>query len=382
MRSLKHFAPVVLLLAVILAGCDNQPRTLPVIRLGYSPHDHHAALFMAAQLPDYFKEHGGIYLRETSFLKKYDLFESERLIATVLIDSTIGGQEIIQKLSEDQYDLAFGGVPAIISFIDRGSSIKILMPVMADGSELVVRNDLSAASWDEFVGYIKTTDQPVKIGFKTEFSVQNLIVEHALRELGIPYSEKIDDPDARVILVNLHGEKNLIPALTSKLIDGFVVNQPIPAIAEYEGAGKIISSLGELPPPGKWRGHPCCALAGCEKFVKSEPAAVASFVALMMRANQYITDHPGQSADLIARWLELPVAIEEKSLPTIRFKTDFDEQWQQGIRFWVEALNQAGQVQGAFKDIQPDTIPTLLYDRETFNAAREKLSSHAPDNLK
>ncbi len=66
------------LVSLLMIGCQDKREALPTISVGHALHDHHAALFIAAQLPDYFYQQGGVYLKEIEFKKHFpqteDLF--------------------------------------------------------------------------------------------------------------------------------------------------------------------------------------------------------------------------------------------------------------------------------------------------------------------
>ncbi len=359
---------------ILPGGCQKHQEPLQTLRIGHAPHDHHAPLFIAAMNPEYFKQHGGVYLREISFRNKYELVSDDTVIGVVEIKSSTGGKKIIRKLSEDHLDLAIGGIPAIINFIDKGSCLRILAPSNAEGSGLVVRKDLPVNSWDEFVHYIRQQKKPIRIGYKIDISVQNLIFEHSLKDSDISYAKGLTDTSVEINLVNLHGSKNLIPALRDGLIDGFVVNQPYPALAEYSEVGKTIADLYELPPEGHWNGSPCCALVGCSKYVQSNPEIVSALVTLFMRANQFINQYPQKAVVQIARWLEIPREVEQKAIPTIKYTIDLDEDWNQGIQFWVQSMVDSGALQGDVMEAYlKGNLEELLYSKETYDKARSNL---------
>lgn len=359
----------------IVAGCDTRAKPVPVLRIGHAPHDHHSPLYIAAMNPEYFKENGGIYLRETSFREHYQLISHDRILAEVeIFRSKAGGKEIIRRLTEDQFDFTFGGVPPILHFIDQGAPIRILAPSNAEGAGLVVANALPVSTWNDFVILARSRSAPLRIGYKIDMSVQNLIFEQALREEGLSFSRDIEDSTAMIIMVNLHGPENMIPALEDRLIEGFIVNQPFPALAEYQGAGKQIASLYDLPPYGRWHGSPCCAVAGTSSFVTSHPEASEAMITLLLRANRFITDNPDQAAQQIATWLDLPAEVEKRALQTIKFTTDFDASWNKGVLFWLENFHQSGGLTGKLKEITlPDELEPLLYDQDLYQRARNNL---------
>ena len=343
------------------------------MRIGHAPHDHHAALYVAASKGDYFKEHHGAYLKSIEYRKKYNLYEGDKLLAIIDIDSSTGGINLIRRLDERILDMAFGGVPAMISLIDKGSDIKIIAPVMSEGASLVVANGMPVSNWNEFVEYVKRSEKPVRIGYKVETSVQNLIFEKALSYEKLSFSKDIESEDVDVITINMHGPKNLIPSLSADIIDGFVVMQPYPALAEHSGAGKIISELKSLPPKGKWEGHPCCALAAGSELLEKQRGIVEVLVGIFKHANSYIIANPEESAEIVAAWLANPVDVEAGSLPTINFMNEYTDEWDNGITYWVRSLIDKGVIKGEILDASEDgAIEDVIYDERFYKKNRLK----------
>ena len=365
----------VLFLTVFLFACERK-KEVPLVHIGHAPHDHHAAMYVAAVKGGYFKEHGGVYLLEEIYKKKYRLYRGETLLANVDIDSGTGGIHLIRKLDEKILDVSFGGVPAMIEMMDGGSRIKIVAPVMTEGAAFAVSGDMPVNDWDSFVKYVKKTEETVRVGYKVEVSVQNLIFESALREEGLTFTKDLESAEAEIALINLHGPKNLIPSLKAGVIDGFVVMQPFPALAEYESAGKIIAHLRSLPPEGMWHDHPCCALAANEDFIESDSEIVEALVELFYHANLFLSENSEESAEITSSWLGTPVQVESKSLPTINFLTNYSAEWNKGVSFWISSLINRGLLSGNVKQAyENDSVDKLIYDNTFYDNVRNRNSN-------
>ncbi|XOB64280.1 ABC transporter substrate-binding protein [Deferribacteres bacterium DY0037] len=365
------------LLIFTLSACNSR-HEIPDVRLGNAHHDHHASLYIAAEKGEYFKDIAGVFLSEVVYKSQYKLYRGNYLLANIYIDASTGGIHLVRKLNDKILDVAFGGVPAMISMIDEGSDIKIISPVMSEGAALVVRNDIPASNWDEFIDYIKTTDETVRIGYKIDVSVQNLIFESALHYEGIIFGKDISTSDVDVVVVNLHGPENLLPSLQAGVIDGFVVMQPYPALSEYSGSAKIISYLSSLPPPEKWNEHPCCALASRGDFLEEHSDVADALVTLFGYASDYIRQHPEESVDITSRWLSTPHEVEMKSLPSIIFMNEYTDSWNKGVNFWVQSLIDKGMLHGKVKEAyDKGTIDRVLYNNNSY----EKMREHIADNV-
>jgi len=363
-----------LLFVLFCLGCQQEPAELPSIRLGHALHDHHATLFVAAQMPDYFRQHGDLYLQEVEHRKHYRLVEKGKPIADVQLQPGTGGGQLIRKLHEQQIDVALGGVPAMIKQIDAGSPLKIVAPMMSEGAALVLAKDFPADDWASFIEVAKQTEKPIRIGYKIQTSVQNLIFEQALLSEGVSFSKEHPEAGKAVVVRNMFGATNLIPALQNDLIDGFVIMQPFAALAEYQQVGKAVASLSDLPPKSQWQDHPCCALAANGLLLEQKRELLSKLVLLLLRANRYLQQQPEKSAALVAKWLERPVAVEQLSLPTINFLANYSDQWHSGVEFWISSMDQQGKMTGTLKAaLDKGTLKDLLYDMRIYEQARAQL---------
>lgn len=362
-----------LLGATLAAGGCEEPAPPPLVRVGHSLHDHHAPLFVAAANPGWFAR-GGLYLREVRPQAEYELVAGESVLARVVVDSSTGGEQIIRKLVEGGFDMVFGGVPAMIVQIDRGAPIRIVAPVMTEGAALVVAPSFPARDWEQFATRLRAGGEPVRIGYKIGLSVQNLIFESSLRAEGITFARGLDEGDVSVQLVDLKGLQNLLPALEAGIVDGFIANQPLPARAEHEGVGKVIANLSDLPPSGRWRSNPCCAIAASTAFLERQPRAAEAFLTLMLRAGRFVSERPEEAAPQIARWLGLPEEVERASLSTMSFVSDFDESWERGVENWVRSMIEGGELTGEVRAaFESGAGIERVYARELFAVARRKM---------
>ena len=364
-----------ILATLLLSACPSTEK-VPEINFGHAPHDHHAALYIAASRPDYFKQQGGIYLKETAFRRQYELYNHDTLLARLNIISSTGGSQLIRKLTERRLDMAMGGVPAMIEAIDAGSPIRIIMPLMTGGAGLMLRKDIPVTSWSEFISYLSQTKDPVRIGYKTAASVQNLILEQALAFENIPFARELQAKDASLILVNMYGADNLIPGMRNGLLDGFVIMEPFMTLAQQELDARLICSLDQLPPEGQWAEFPCCALAAVDRlFIRDNSPAVVALVRLFKQAHAFIQYHPEEAAKIVAHWLDKPVEVELLSLPTIHFMNSFSPAWRAGVRSWVRALVDTGRLTGdVAKAERSGKLDNLLYDFRPVNLATEGAS--------
>lgn len=375
MASVRMF-PLSLCAAVLAVGsaCSGRPAELPQARVVYASNDHHAALFVAASLPEYFRNNGDLWLKEVVPRREYLLIDRGHETARVHLTMAPGGDELVRMLSQDQADIALGGFPSMVQAVDLGEPLRVAAPLMIGGTGLVVGKGVEATDWEGFVTAARRAGEPLRIGYRAQGSVQALALERALRIAGIPVARENSDGRAKVVLVDLHGAENLIPALKAGVIEGFTVMQPFLARAEEEGAGRVIAFIEDFD-DGQGKGfYPCCAVGMRTSFAQGERRLAASLLTLLLRANRLLAERPAEVVPLVARWLGEKESVEARSLPTIRFVTDFDGQWERGALSWAKAMTAQGKLQGiAAEAARGERLGEVIYDRPLFDAARQAL---------
>jgi len=169
------------------------PSEAPTLRVAHLPSDHHAALSVAATYPELFKKKYNLYLKEVEPKKKYILYRGDKKVADVeLILVQEGGAKIMTLMAQKQIDIGLNGVPPAVFAIDKGTQGKIVCALNSEGSAVVVRKDIPANNWDEFVNWIKEqhkNGKVVKIGYPLPVSIQYVMLKSALDAEGITYSE-------------------------------------------------------------------------------------------------------------------------------------------------------------------------------------------------
>lgn len=336
--TVRLLALAVLMWTVV--GCAPAP---PLVRVGYAAHDHHAPLFIAAALGPRIAGPTGTHLREIEYRSGYQLIRAGREIARLDLGSSTGAAQLVRHLAEDHFDLIFGGVPAMLQSIAAGNPIEIVSPVNVEGAALVVAAHLPIDSWDAFLSHLHNSPRTVRIAYREEVSVQNIILERALAVEGVEIAYGIDaavDPTKpSVRMINVYGVANLLPAMAAGVVDGFVSAQPYPAMAEVHGVGRIVVGLEELPPAGRWRQYPCCAIAVRNGVIGSvDPVVLRELLSVFAAAGEFIRREPIAAAAEVARWLGTDPVVEERSLPTIGFLGGRIADWERGVAIWREEL--------------------------------------------
>ncbi len=355
-RCRRTLIALLAVLPAVLVGCggpdSSDANTPPTLRVGYVGHDHQLALYVAALEGDALSAKANVHLRPRKARQVYDLVEDGRTLATLELVKVGGAANLPNAMASGQVSIGLGGVAPVARFIDRGSPMKILAPLQTEGDQIVLKPDSPIDSWDAFVAAARRADRPIRIGYKGPVAVAKLIFLRALKEEGIAYTHDPADSDAKILLVHMMKGSNAIPMLAGKTggaIDGFVMNQPVPAKAEQMGVGKVIAQLRDLPPPGAWKQHPCCCVAANEDVIAEHPRALKAFLKLLLLATETMRENPAVAIEASVEWTRSPLAVEKRSIPTITYLAEPTDEWRHGVVRYYGMMLDVGAFKGRFR---------------------------------
>lgn len=344
------------LLPATLVGCDfrdaDDANAPPTIRVGYVGHDHQLALYVAALQGEGLSAKANVHLRRRKARQVYDLIEDGRTLATLELVKVGGAANLPNAMASGQVSIGLGGVAPVAKFIDRGSPMKLLAPLQTEGDQLVLKSDSPIDSWAEFVAAARAARRPIRIGYKGPVAVAKLVFMRALQEEGIRHTHDPADSEAEVLLVHMMKGSNAIPMLTGEAggaIDGFVMNQPVPAKAEHMGVGKVIAQLRDLPPAGAWKQHPCCCVAANEDVLDHHPRAVKAFLKILLLATDRMRQSPAIAVEAAVEWTRSPLPVEKRSVPTISYLAEPTDEWRVGLIRYYDMMLDVEAFKGRFK---------------------------------
>ncbi|RMG02845.1 MAG: hypothetical protein D6726_06740, partial [Nitrospirae bacterium] len=340
---------------------------LPMLTVGHVGHDHQIALYVAADAGEELAKEYGVYLKKLKDQEVYDLYDEGKPVARLRLVRVGGGSKMPAALEQGHIEVGLGGLGPTAKFIDRGAPLKVLMPLNNDGDALIVKKDLQVDSWKSFVEYIKNSPQPVKIGYKAPMAVAYMILARALEEEGIPYGpERVskDGRQVRVITVNLQGLKNALPSLEASVVDAVVVNEPMASILVHKGVGKKVADLAELPPDGKWKGHPCCVVAARRDAIEKKRGIIKSLLKAISAGADLMKKNIQYAFSSEARWTKTPPAVGKDSVRNVAYVSRPDDKWLRGFDTWVELMQTSGHFKKRLKGKSTDEIRKEVLDLE------------------
>jgi NitT/TauT family transport system substrate-binding protein len=379
MKNAILFTTVVTLCALALFGCGGRDKgrddgDFVTLKLGHVGHDHHLALFVAADNAAKYGGKTGIILKPVEDMKNYDLIEDGRKIAEVEVIKVGGGAKMPTALAQGVIEVGYGGVAAVLAAVDKGAPVRMISPLHFKGDMFVLQPGHSANTWEEFVEFAKNDEEPVKIGYKNATAVAKIVFEEALKNEGIPFSGDPADPDARVRMINLKGGKNLNSSIASGAVDGYVGNNPFPAIGEDKGILKVISDLEDLSKQ-TFKDHPCCCIAAHTDAIDKKSDAIEALLVLFLQGTETINDDLDLASDSAVKWIGVKKDVAKKSISTSGYSMEPSEDWMMRMDVWFNVMKDLGQFEGDLKDLDAEDVPARAYDFSLLEKATGKLNT-------
>lgn len=191
-----------LVLLVMLSAARLVAEEPPVIRVGHVGHDHHLALFVAAQRGESLRTaSGGAWLRERKPFEVYELLQEDRVLATLRLIKGVGGSAMPSAVARGEIEVGLGGIVPAAFLIDQGAPLKIVAPLNGDGDMLMLRKGLPPTDWSGFLKLLRSRGQPLRIGYKSPKAVAYLVLREALKHEGIRYGPSVRGEDGQPVLV-------------------------------------------------------------------------------------------------------------------------------------------------------------------------------------
>ena len=119
----------------------------------------------------------------------------------------------------------------------------------------------------------ETIDKPTDLGGQVVaipfwYSIHNILLQQLLQKNGLkvvrrPIEAKLSEREVNLVVLP---PAEMVPALASKKIAGYIVAEPFNAAAEIKKIGKVLRFTGDI-----WNDHACCVVLIHEDDVKQKP---------------------------------------------------------------------------------------------------------------
>jgi len=161
-------------------------------------------------------------------------------------------------------------------------------------------------AWNHLNGSALTVDPSVNsiadLGGKTFaipfwYSIHNIILQQLLRKNGL---EPVSQPRGAALKANqvnliVLPPAEMVSALASKSIAGFIVADPFNAAAENLKVGKILRFTGDV-----WKNHACCVVTLAERDIAERPEWAQRVTNAIVKAQLWTRSNQLDTAKLLA----------------------------------------------------------------------------------
>ncbi|MBX6753658.1 MAG: ABC transporter substrate-binding protein [Thermorudis peleae] len=183
--------------------------------------------------------------------------------------------------------------------------VHLLMPVsiwMRFGQQVPVK----LVAWDHVNGSALTVAKKIEriedlagktIAVPFWYSIHNVLIQLLLDRAGLqPILRGDPSPDERTVKLVVMSPSDMAPALANGSIAGYIVAEPFNALAEVQGAGKILRFSGDV-----WLDHACCVVVMHEEDVATQPEWAQAVVTAIVRAQRFARENRAEAARLLAK---------------------------------------------------------------------------------
>jgi len=211
------------------------------------------------------------------------LFEAEGLKAETprlfrswaqIIEAFVSGQvNVIHLLSPATLSVRYGAkFPA-----------KVVAWNHVNGSALTVANEVNSVAG--------LGGKTVAIPFW--YSIHNVLLQQILAKNGLGVAAGA--PKANEVRLVVLAPSEMVSALASKTIAGFIVAEPFNAMAEMAGVGKVLRFSGDV-----WKNHACCVTFLAERDLSERPEWAQRVTNAVVQAQLWTRSNQLDTAKLLS----------------------------------------------------------------------------------
>ena len=285
---------VFLLIIFTLYGMTDEDAD--IVKIGYLPTDHDAALFVANATGMY-KDAG----------MNVELYEYNN------------GGDLMSAMVSGDLDVGYVGITPVINSMSKGVPIKIVAGVQNEGSGLLSHSS-SIKSITDLKG--KTVATP------GEASIQNVLLKYELKKNGLSTSD-IESPSMKVPSMN--------DALRTKSIDAMLTYEPYVTISKEVNNETLVKSSGDILPD-----HPCCVVVMNEKFLSGHSDKAQKILDVHKKATEKVKENPEGMVQYLPPHIVPNPEIEKESLTHIKWISDLNDTYKKNVNNFLKIEEDLG----------------------------------------
>jgi NitT/TauT family transport system substrate-binding protein len=337
--DLRKFIVMAMLAAVVIVslGCISSPEKkenvsamekvpgkITTLHIGYQPSTHQIAEMVAFEK--------GWWAED---LKSFGVEKIEE-------KEFQSGPPEMQAMLAGALDIAYVGTAPPITAIAQGLDAKIVAAVNINGSDLVLRPDVTYRGPESLLGK--------SIGTFPPGSIQDIVMKKWLKDNNV---------DASKIDIHPMGPGEAVTAIEAGKVDGVFLPHPSPAKIAIDGKGRSVVQSGEM-----WPNHACCSLLVSGKLLREQPDLVDQIIKTHINATNYINAHPEEAAMIYANKTKQDLAVVEASIK------DWDGKWVSDPSIEIPSTVEYAKVDKQLGYINKSLTENDLFDTSFYGKAK------------
>jgi NitT/TauT family transport system substrate-binding protein len=130
------------------------------------------------------------------------------------------------------------------------------------------------------------------------YSIHNILLQQLLQKNGLkvvrqPIEAKLSEREVNLVVLP---PAEMVPALASKKIAGYIVAEPFNAAAESKKIGRVLRFTGDI-----WNDHACCVVLVHEEDVKRRPEWTQRVVNAIVTSQRWMQDNRPEVAAILSQ---------------------------------------------------------------------------------
>jgi NitT/TauT family transport system substrate-binding protein len=130
------------------------------------------------------------------------------------------------------------------------------------------------------------------------YSIHNILLQQLLQKNGLkivrkPIKDTLRDREVNLVVLP---PAEMVPALASKKIAGYIVAEPFNAAAETKKIGKVLRFTGDI-----WNDHACCVVLMHEDDIKQKPEWTQRVVNAIVKSQRWMQNNRQEVASILSQ---------------------------------------------------------------------------------
>jgi len=199
---------------------------------------------------------------------------------------------IVESLKSKKLLAGFLTVPLAMKLREQGAPIRICCLGHRDGSQLIIRKELTAKSLVDLKG--------MTIAIPSPLSNENFVIRKVMKDQGLKPTD---------IKFQVLAPPDMPAALSAKAIDGFIVAEPFCTKSETEGSGRVLYRAADI-----WPHYISCCLVAHTDLIKNHPEQIRDLVRGIVESGEWAETNRSDAAKLVAPYFRQDAKLLDKIL--------------------------------------------------------------------